>query len=209
MSLKDTMGNLEKILKSWSYVWMFFLTLGLITLVILTFSQALRQAHKNYQQQSCQALAPDEDFRTTVRDIPTFLLPDSTGKLIASEKLAGQAIFLHFWQSDCSPCQTEKASLQKLATTLGNANFTMIAISEDGSWSKAQSFFSPGSSIKVLLDSYDDKSLGFGRVGTNYKISGYPETFLIDAKGRFRYFFRSPRQWDSKEAIRCMKSLME
>ena len=52
----------------------------------------------------------------------------------------------------------------------------------------------------VLLDTSHDVPKRFGT-------TQYPESFLIDAAGRVRYYFINKRDWSRPEAVACLESL--
>ena len=76
----------------------------------------------------------------------------------------------------------------------------MLAVSVDDSWDPIRRFFAKGSDIGVLLDVSHDIPKKFGT-------EKYPETFLVDAAGRIRYYFINKRDWGRPEAIACLESL--
>jgi peroxiredoxin len=76
----------------------------------------------------------------------------------------------------------------------------MLAVSVDDDWSAIRRFFAKGSKIGVLLDKSHDVPKTFGT-------EKYPETFLIDAAGRVRYYFINKRDWSRPEAVACLESL--
>ena len=91
-------------------------------------------------------------------------------------------------------------SLEDLARKLEGTDLRLLAVSVDDDWSAIRRFFPKGSSIGVLLDTSHDIPKKFGT-------DKYPETFLIDAAGRVRYYFINKRDWSRPEAVACLESL--
>jgi len=91
-------------------------------------------------------------------------------------------------------------SLEDLARKLDGTDLRLLAVSVDDDWGAIRRFFPKGSSIGVLLDTSHDIPKKFGT-------DKYPETFLIDAAGRVRYYFINKRDWSRPEAVACLESL--
>ena len=150
---------------------------------------------------ACVALAPDplpEVLRNGAT--PDFQLPDATGRTVSLSQQKGHPVFLNFWATWCPPCVDEVPAIEDLARRLKGTDLRMLAVSVDDDWDKIRQFFAKGSDIGVLLDTSHDVPKKFGT-------DKYPETFLIDAAGRVRYYFINKRDWSRPEAIACLESL--
>jgi peroxiredoxin len=150
---------------------------------------------------ACVALAPDplpEVLRNGAT--PDFQLPDATGRTVSLSQQKGHPVFLNFWATWCPPCVDEVPAIEDLARRLQGTDLRMLAVSVDDDWDKIRQFFAKGSDIGVLLDTSHDVPKKFGT-------DKYPETFLIDAAGRIRYYFINKRDWSRPEAIACLESL--
>ena len=119
---------------------------------------------------------------------------------VAAAQQRGHPVFLNFWATWCPPCVDEVPALEDLARRLKGTDMRMLAVSVDDDWDKIRRFFAKGSDIGVLLDVSHDIPKKFGT-------EKYPETFLIDAAGRVRYYFINKRDWSRPEAIACLESL--
>ena len=122
------------------------------------------------------------------------------GKMMSLKQQLGYPVFLNFWATWCPPCVDEVPALEDLARRLKGTGMRMIAVSVDDDWDKIRRFFAKGSDMGVLLDVSHDVPKKFGT-------EKYPETFLIDAAGRIRYYFINKRDWARPEAIACLESL--
>jgi len=150
---------------------------------------------------ACVALTPDplpESLRNGPP--PDFQLPDANGRTVSLSQQKGHPVFLNFWATWCPPCVDEVPAIEDLAQRLKGTDMRMLAVSVDDDWDQIRRFFAKGSDIGVLLDASHDVPKKFGT-------EKYPETFLIDAAGRVRYYFINKRDWSRPEAVACLESL--
>jgi cytochrome c biogenesis protein CcmG/thiol:disulfide interchange protein DsbE len=131
---------------------------------------------------------------------PDFQLPDAAGRSVSLSQQRGHPVLLNFWATWCPPCVDEVPSLEDLARRLKGTDMRMLAVSVDDDWDKIRRFFPKGSDIGVLLDTSHNVPKTFGT-------EMFPETFLIDAAGRIRYYFNNKRDWSRPEAVACLESL--
>ena len=150
---------------------------------------------------ACVAMQPDPlpDF---LRNGPTpdFQLPDAAGRTVSLSGQRGHAVMLNFWATWCPPCVDEVPSLEDLARRLDGSDMRLLAVSVDDDWDKIRRFFAKGTKMGVLLDTSHDVPKKFGT-------EKFPETYLIDAAGRLRYYFINKRDWSRPEAVTCLESL--
>ena len=112
----------------------------------------------------------------------------------------GHPVLLNFWATWCPPCVDEMPSLEDLAAACDGTDMRMLAVSVDDELGPDPPFLRKGSDIGVLLDTSHDIPKKFGT-------EKYPETFMIDAAGRVRYYFINKRDWSRPEAVACLESL--
>jgi hypothetical protein len=91
-------------------------------------------------------------------------------------------------------------SLEDFAHKIDGGDLRLLAVSVDDDWGAIRRFFPKGSQIGVLLDLSHQIPKTFGT-------EKYPESFLIDAAGRVRYYFINKRDWSRPEAVACLESL--
>jgi peroxiredoxin len=150
---------------------------------------------------ACAALKPDP-LPAFLANGPTpdFKLPDATGHLVSLSAQRGHPVLLNFWATWCPPCVEEVPSLEELARRIDGTDLRLLAVSVDDDWSAIRRFFIKGSPMGVLLDTSHDVPRKFGT-------EKFPESYLIDASGRVRYYFINSRDWSRPEAVACMESL--
>ena len=174
-----------------------------MTFVAVRFVSGARDTLARTRDGACIALAPDP-LPDSLRNGPTpdFQLPDAQGQMTSLKQQLGHPVFLNFWATWCPPCVDEVPALEDLARRLKGTGMRMLAVSVDDDWDKIRRFFAKGSDMGVLLDVSHDVPKKFGT-------EKYPETFLIDAAGRIRYYFINKRDWARPEAIACLESLAD
>ena len=83
-------------------------------------------------------------------------------------------------------------------------DFVMVMVSEDDSAKIVSEFLSrrfPGSrSLPIVMDPGKKVALTYGS-------EKFTESYLIDRDGKLRYWFINKRDWGSKEAMSCIKSM--
>ena len=119
--------------------------------------------------------------------VPEFSMTTFDGQTFTTSDYAGKVILVNFWASWCKPCEAEARELEE-----------------------AYQFYKPGEEVVFLGLAYVDtepNSLAyldkFGvtypngpdlatKVSQMFRVSGVPETFIIDQEGRLAYFKKGP-----------------
>lgn len=135
---------------------------------------------------------------------PEFSLADLKGNAVRLANLKGRVVFVNVWATWCEPCRQEMPSMQALYQKLAGPDFEMLAVSADQSKRDV---------IERFVDLYHlsfpvlpDPEL---QVAGRYRVTGYPETFIIDRNGVVVAHEIGPRQWDAPDALAAFKGLLE
>ena len=160
------------------------------------------------QAQMCAPLEPDPAWQ--VIPAKEFTLKDWQGRPISLSQYRGRVVFLNFWATWCPPCRDEMDSMFRLADSLkGDKDFAMVAVSEDKTWTDVTDFLKQGAArelrpqnVMVLMDENY-------KIAHSYGTEKLPETYLIDKQGNVRHYVINKRQWDSAQAVACIKSLLD
>ena len=137
-------------------------------------------------------------------EVPDFHLLDLAGQSVALSDLRGQAVFLNFWGTWCAPCRDEAPSLERLYQRLHEQGLVILAISIDAAGSEAaiEDFRREFQlSFPILLDPHKE-------VYQSFRLTGVPETFLIDPEGRLVERFIGPRNWDEPRYARAVTRVL-
>jgi thiol-disulfide isomerase/thioredoxin len=149
------------------------------------------------RQNACRALTPSPIPEALAnKPLPDLKLPDANGKMWSLADLKGRPVLLNFWATWCAPCVEEMPSLETLAAQVGK-DAVVLAVSVDDEWAAIRRFFPKGTPLSVVWDESKEVPKKFGT-------EKFPETFLIDAEGKLRYYFINKRKWDSGEALDCI-----
>lgn len=118
---------------------------------------------------------------------PAFSLPDLQGREVSLAGMEGRVVAVNFWTTWCGACRAEIPRLARVLAANSGKCFELLGIVEEsGSPADVEPFVRKlGVSYPVLLDDG-------GKVGEAYGVSGYPQTFLIDARGKVRRVFAGP-----------------
>lgn len=138
-------------------------------------------------------------------EAPDFALQNLDEKTVTLSSLRGKAVFLNVWATWCAACREEMPSIEKLYQRLKhNSKFVMLAVSEDRKGKAAVApFIKQGHyHFPVLLDPGN-------KVGDAYDVSGVPETFLIDHKGRIAAHYLGALDWSHAESEAVVRDLID
>ena len=94
--------------------------------------------------------------------------------------------------------------MQALYTTLAGPDFEMLAVSADQSKKDVVERFVQ--MYKLGFPVLPDPDL---QVPERYRVTGYPETFIIDRNGIVVAHEIGPRQWDAPDTIAAFRKLIE
>src|SRR5271168_2406888 len=111
---------------------------------------------------------------------PDFTLKNLAGETISLSSLRGKVVFLNVWATWCGPCREEMPSMETLYEAFKNRNdFVILAVSQDRRGRAAVQPYVEKNHFQfdILLDPDNV-------VGDAYNVSGVPETFIIDRRGR-------------------------
>jgi peroxiredoxin len=131
-----------------------------------------------------------------------FTLKDLQGKDVRLADLAGKVVLLNFWATWCPPCREEIPSMVKLNGAMAGKQFQMLCVSiDDGGKSDVDAFFARQQlTLPVLLDPSST-------VAKQYGLTGVPESFVIDKKGKIVKKVVGGLDWSSPDVIAFLTDL--
>jgi len=143
-------------------------------------------------------------FRKAPEMLPAFKFQDADGKERTLADWRGKVVLLNLWATWCLPCRKEMPSLDRLQAAVGSDKFEVVAISVDRKGLEASRKFLAETEVKQL-GLYVDAS---ARLMSELKAVGLPATLLIDSEGREIGRLLGPAEWDSEEAARLVRSVV-
>jgi peroxiredoxin len=133
---------------------------------------------------------------------PVFALPALGGGSVSLGDQRGKVVLLNFWATWCKPCEAEMPAMQNLYSALDQEGFTLLAVSVDDEEAPVAAFRSRlGLSFPVLLDPGQ-------KVSQLYQTYRFPESLLIDQKGRVVERYVGEKPWDSAAYVERVRRLV-
>lgn len=134
---------------------------------------------------------PEKDFTLTL-----------DGKPARLSDLRGNVVVLNFWATWCQPCIDEAPSLNALQRRIAPLGGTVLGINPDDDQSAYENFLK---SYQIGFPNYRDPSK---RIALDYGTTMYPETYIIDRKGRLDRKIIGPQDWTSPELTAYLDSVL-
>ena len=156
-------------------------------------------------------------FRVDAADAPAPPVElDAIGGRFSLAAAKGQLVFINFWATWCPPCRDELPSMISLGQELSArfpGRFKMVAVSVDEDWETVVNFFRgpPPPWLTVARDASQDVTRAYycaarGRCPDSFK---FPETYIVDGKGRLVAYVVGPRDWSEPSIRRYLERLLE
>jgi peroxiredoxin len=134
-----------------------------------------------------------------------FTLEALDGTTVSLDRLRGKVVFLNLWATWCGPCREEMPSMETLFDEFRNRkDFVMLAVSQDTKGRQVVEPYVQKNSyhFKILLDPQN-------KVGEAYDVSGVPETFIIDRKGRIVAHHLGAFDWSRPDVKEALEELLD
>jgi thiol-disulfide isomerase/thioredoxin len=175
-----------------------------------------------------QAIQSDQDLLTPIQlsgAAPEFSLAQSSGKEIALSDLKGRYVLLNFWATWCEPCKDELPHLAVLANAMQDLPVTMVLVTVDQDLKPVNELIqkieqaapqSEGRTLwlqtaKLLRGQLENVVLLWDpteKAARSYGTSKYPETYLVDPRGRLKLKFVGPKPWGRPAALDAFRKFI-
>ena len=131
---------------------------------------------------------------------PEFTIRADNGRTVALPNFGGKLLVLNFWATWCPPCVQETPSLSQFATAYAAKGVVVLGISVDKDENAYRAFlkkFNP-----AFLYARESK------LHEDYGTFMYPETYIIDAKGKVLQKLAEPADWMDPRMTRLIDGLL-
>jgi peroxiredoxin len=134
---------------------------------------------------------------------PAFTLPDVNGRTVSSKEFAGKVAVLSFGATWCASCVSELKSLERLQARFPD-DVAVYFVALDGRGEKDVKPFMEkhGFHVATLIDP------GMA-VAREHGVRWLPVTVIVDRKGTMVARAIGPRDWNGKEAVDLVQSLIK
>jgi thiol-disulfide isomerase/thioredoxin len=133
---------------------------------------------------------------------PGLELSDAKGAAHRLSEYKGKVVLVNFWATWCEPCREEMPSLERLRSKLAGKPFEVLAVNYGESREKVASFLEREFvELPIVLDTQKE-------AGRRWEVGGLPMTFIVDTRGRIRYFTFGMRNWSDASVQGLVERLM-
>ncbi len=124
--------------------------------------------------------APESNGSLLGSAAPPVSLRDLAGNPVSLASFRGRAVALNFWATWCAPCLEELPGFAAAWRASRGRCVELIAVTEDSSRDDASS---QAARLELAFPILMDPD---GAVARTYGVTGFPQTYLIDAEGKVR-----------------------
>jgi cytochrome c biogenesis protein CcmG/thiol:disulfide interchange protein DsbE len=132
------------------------------------------------------ALSSRNQGRPTSGPAPDFSLSTFDGETYTLSQLRGKVVMVNFWAGWCAPCQDEAPALEATWQKYKDKGVLFLGVAYTDTERSAKAFLQKyGITYPTGLD------IGT-RISTLYRITGIPETFIVNRAGNVVSFVPAP-----------------
>ena len=131
---------------------------------------------------------------------PEFTIHADNGRTVTLPNFGGKLLVLNFWATWCPPCVQETPSLSAFAAAYAPKGVVVLGVSVDKDEKAYNAFlqkFRPNFLTARELQLHED-----------YGTFMYPETYIIDAKGKVLHKLAEPADWMDPRMTQLIDGLL-
>jgi peroxiredoxin len=136
------------------------------------------------------------------QEAPDFSIKGRDGQPIKLSDYRGKVVFLNFWATWCKPCIAEMPDMETMMSKFKDRNFQMLAISVDNRWQEVDKFYEE---LNLTIPAFLDPG---HQVSGLYKVTKFPETFIIDANGYVVKHKVGEERWADPRVMASVETLI-
>lgn len=166
----------------------------MVTLLLLAVGLLVVIGYALYQRSQSQPThGPAPRFSVTTYNTDQIAMP---GERLTLDGLKGQPVVLNFWASYCIPCQQEAPMFERIWNEYRDQNVLFLGVNTDEPETDAVNYLYE---YRITYPNGPDRG---GKMEDDYRITGIPETFVIDRQGKIvEHFLSTPRESELRDAI--------
>jgi peroxiredoxin len=132
---------------------------------------------------------------------------DLNGKPAHLSDLRGKVVVLNFWATWCPPCVEETPGLNRLQQYITSRNGVVFGVAADEDPALYERFLREKG---VIFPTYRDPGTrdNHSPIAQEYGTSMYPETYIIDRKGKILRKIIGPQDWNSPELLAYFDAIL-
>jgi len=124
------------------------------------------------------------------------------GKPARLADLRGKVVVLNFWATWCPPCVEEMPSLNRLNQQVRPQGVIVLGVSVDEDPAAYEKFLRDNN---ITFPTYRDPSR---KIAERYGTFMYPETYIIDRRGRIARKIIGAQRWDQPDHFAYLQTLL-
>ncbi len=133
---------------------------------------------------------------------PDFQLTTDNGRVVSRSDFGGRLLVLNFWATWCPPCIEEIPSLDQFQKSFASSGVVVLAVSVDRN---AQAYRQFLDRARVsFLTARDPEA----RISARYGTFKYPETYLIDRRGKVVEKIIGAADWNDPALLNRVRNLL-
>ena len=133
---------------------------------------------------------------------PDFSITADNGRTVTTSNFGGKLLVLNFWATWCPPCIEELPSLNAFQRQFANSGVVVLGISVDKDEKLYRDFLAKARVSFLTARDPDNK------INAEYGTLKFPETYIIDARGKVVRKIISNTDWMSERMIKDVESLL-
>jgi cytochrome c biogenesis protein CcmG, thiol:disulfide interchange protein DsbE len=133
---------------------------------------------------------------------PDFSIAADNGRTITTSNFGGRLLVLNFWATWCQPCVEEVPSLDEFAKEMAGSGVVVLGVSVDKN-PKLYRDFLTRSRVSFMTARDPD-----AKISADYGTFKYPETYIIDTKGKVVQKIIGPANWTDGSMVNAVKSFL-
>ena len=122
---------------------------------------------------------------------PPLALEDLQGRKHDLADYKGKVVLVNFWATWCEPCRAEMPSMARLRSSLAGQPFEVLGVNMAEPLSRIEKFIAAVPLGFPLLRDRD------GATARAWRAKVLPASFLVDGRGRIRYYVYGEVDWSS------------